>query len=406
MNGRWWSTPVWEAPGWEGLNRGTFRGATAMVACMAVTVAGAHGTSLRIVVGALGVLAALGLLLGRRTLPSFLGTLGATIAIGSGLAVSLLVPAGLGSFPVLAGVSVLPLRLPAGPVRTTGVAVISAAFGIAIMVVTGSLAGLLAGVGAWLLADRSVEHTALQAERDRAVALLAEVEASRQALQEAAAGEERSRIAREMHDVLAHSLAGLSVQLQAVRAIANREGAPASLTGPLDRAADLARDGVQEARAAVGALRVAPLRGVDDLRTLVGGFPGEARLRVTGRPCPLGPDAGHAVYRAVQEAMTNAARYATGSAIEVDVAWAERELRVDVSDQGLPAGRAPSGVKGSGTGLRSMAERIEAVGGRLSAGPVPGGAGWRIEMGVPVAGAGAPPRAAPEKEDRGGKLGA
>ncbi|NDZ82804.1 hypothetical protein G3I19_30585 [Streptomyces sp. SID10853] len=104
--------------------------------------------------------------------------------------------------------------------------------------------------------------------------------------------------------------------------------------------------------------------------------------------------------------MTNAARYATGSAIEVEVEWAERELRVDVSDQGLPAGRAPSGVQGSGTGLRSMAERIEAVGGRLSAGPVPGGAGWRIEMGVPVAGAGAPPPAVPEKEDRGGKLGA
>ncbi|WP_327297485.1 MULTISPECIES: histidine kinase [unclassified Streptomyces] len=393
-----WSTPVWEAPGWQTLDRGTFRGAAALVACMTVTVAEAQGTGLRIVIGALGVLAELGMLLGRRTLPSVLGALGAAVAIGSGLAITLLVPAGLGSVAALAGLSVLPLRLPAGPVRTSGVAVVSAAYGIAIMVITGSLAGLLAGVGAWLLADRSVEHTALQTERDRAVALLAEVEASRQALQEAAAVEERSRIAREMHDVLAHSLAGLSVQLQAVRAIAGREGAPASLTGPIDRAADLARDGVQEARAAVGALRHAPLRGVDDLKGLVGGFPGDAHLRVTGRSCPLGPEAGHAVYRAVQEAMTNAARYATGSAIEVDVAWSERELRVDVRDQGLPAGRGPSGVKGSGTGLRSMAERIEAVGGKLSAGPVPGGAGWRIDLRVPVAGAGS-------GADRTGKMG-
>ncbi|WP_371538181.1 sensor histidine kinase [Streptomyces sp. NBC_01023] len=404
MSGRWWrnpvdwSAPVWEAPGWETLDRGTFRGAAAMTACLAVTVAAAHGTTLRIVIGALGVLAELGLLLGRRTLPSILGALGATLTIGTGLAISLLVPAGLGSVPVLVGLSVLTLRLPAGPVRIAGVAVVSAAFAITIMVITGSPAGLLSGVGAWLLADRAVEHTALQAERDRAVALLAEVEASRQALQEAAAVEERSRIAREMHDVLAHSLAGLSVQLQAVRAIAGRENAPASLTGPIDRAADLARDGVQEARAAVGALRHAPLRGVDDLKGLVGGFPGEARLRVTGRPCPLGPDAGHAVYRAVQEAMTNAARYATGSAIEVDVAWSERELRVYVRDHGLPAGRGPSGVKGSGTGLRSMAERIEAVGGTLSAGPVPGGAGWRTDMRVPVAGAGG-------GADRAGKMG-
>ncbi|MET9534100.1 MULTISPECIES: histidine kinase [unclassified Streptomyces] len=383
-----WSTPVWEAPGWKPLDRGSFRGAAAMVACMAVTVLAAHGTPLRIVVGALGVLAELGMLLGRRMLPSVLGAVGATVTIGAGLTVSLLVPAGLGSVPVLAGVAVLALRLPAGPVRTTGVAVVSAAFGITIMVITGSLAGLLAGVGVWLLADRSVEHTALQTERDRAVALLAEVEASREALQEAAAVEERSRIAREMHDVLAHSLAGLSVQLQAVRAIANRDGAPASLTGPIDRAADLARDGVQEARAAVGALRHAPLRGVDDLKGLVGGFPGEAHLRDTGRPHPLGADAGHAVYRAVQESLTNAARYATGSVIDVDLAWTEAELRVEVRDHGRPAGRGPSGVQGSGTGLRSMAERIEAVGGTLSAGPVPGGAGWRTEVRVPVAGAG------------------
>ncbi|WP_328317586.1 sensor histidine kinase [Streptomyces sp. NBC_00388] len=383
-----WSTPVWEAPGWKTLDRGTLRGATAMVACLAITVLAAHGTTLRIIVGALGVLAELGMLLGRRVTPSVLGALGATLTIGTGLAISLLVPAGLGSVPVLAGVSVLPLRLPAGPVRTTGVAVVSAAFGISIMVVTGSLAGLLAGVGAWLLADRSVEHTALQTERDRAVALLAEVEASRQALQEAAAVEERSRIAREMHDVLAHSLAGLSVQLQAVRAVANREGAPASLTGPIDRAADLARDGVQEARAAVGALRAGPRRGVDDLKGLVGGFPGEARLRVSGHPGELGAEAGHALYRGVQEALTNAARYATGSAIDVDVAWAQRELQVDVRDHGVPAGRGGSGVKGGGTGLRSMAERIEAVGGTLSAGPAPDGAGWRTSMRVPVAGAG------------------
>ncbi|MFJ6081388.1 sensor histidine kinase [Streptomyces sp. NPDC092369] len=210
------------------------------------------------------------------------------------------------------------------------------------------------------------------------------MEASRASRQEAAALEERRRIAHEMHDVLAHSLAGLSMQVQAVRAIARRDGAPATLTGPLDRAAELARDGVQEARAAVGALRSVPLRGIADIDGLTRGFPGEARLRVSGRAGRLTPEAGHAVYRAVQEAMTNAARYATGSAIDVDLVWEGSEMRAVVRDRGLPAGRGPSGVQGSGTGLRGMAERIEAVGGSLTAGPAPEGPGWRIALRVPV----------------------
>ncbi|MFC1419200.1 sensor histidine kinase [Streptacidiphilus cavernicola] len=366
----------------------TLIGATAMVACGVVTVLAAPGPAHRIAVGVLMACAELGMLLSRRVLPSYLGILGAALAICSGLAVTLLAPRGLGEVAVLAGVSVLPLRLPAGPASTAGLVVVACAFGVTIMAITGSPAGLLAGLGAWLMADRSVEQAALQAERDRAVALLAEVEASRLALREAAATEERNRIAKEMHDVLAHSLAGLSMQLQAIRAIAGRDGAPASLTGPLDRAAELARDGVQEARAAVGALRASSLRGVDDLDALVGGFPGDARLEVTGPVGRLDRETGHAVYRAVQEAMTNTARYATGSVIQVCAAWDAWELRVTVRDHGLPAGRRPSGVKGGGSGLRSMTERIEAAGGTLAAGPEPGGAGWLIELRVPVAGAG------------------
>ena len=366
----------------------TLIGATAMVACGAITVVAAPGPAHKIAVGVLMACAELGVLLGRRGLPSYQGALGAALTIGSGLAVTLLAPRGLGEVAVLVGVSVLPLRLPAGPLSTAALVLVAGAFGAVIMAITGSVAGLLAGAGAWFIADRSVEQAALQAERDRAVALLAEVEASRLALREAAATEERNRIAKEMHDVLAHSLAGLSMHLQAIRAIAGRDGAPASLTGPLDRAAELARDGLQEARAAVGALRASSLRGVDDLEALVGGFPGDARLQVTGPAGRLDRETGHAVYRAVQEAMTNTARYATGSVIQAYVAWDERELRVTVRDHGLPAGRRPSGVQGSGTGLRSMAERIEAVGGSLVAGPEPGGPGWRIELRVPVAGAG------------------
>ncbi|MDI5962379.1 sensor histidine kinase [Streptantibioticus silvisoli] len=373
---------------WRPFDHRALTGVVAMLACGAVTVLAASDPTRRLIVGVLVLCAELGMLASRQTRPSYSAGFAVAVTIGSGLAAIALSPSGLGEVPALAGVSVLPLCIPAGPARIAAVGTVSIAFGLTIMAVSGSLGGLLAGVGAWFIADRSVAHSALEAERDRAVALLAEVEASRQAQQEAAATEERNRIAREMHDVLAHSLAGLSVHLQAIRAIARRENSPASLTGPLDRAAGLARDGVQEARAAVDALRLPHLRGVDDLKALVGGFPGDADLQVTGHPGRLGPEAGHAVYRAVQEAMTNATRYATGSAIEVRVAWEERALRVAVRDHGLPAGHRPSGVMGSGTGLRSMSERIEAVGGTVDAGPDPSGNGWRIEVRVPVSGAG------------------
>ncbi|MFJ4624965.1 sensor histidine kinase [Streptomyces sp. NPDC088847] len=364
--------------------RGDVIGAGALVACVVVSVIAADGTALKVVVAVLGLCAELGMVLSARALPTPLTWFGVALTIGTGFAIMALVPAGLGEVPVLAAAAVLPMCIPAGPVRNACVALLAVGFGVAVMVIFGSVAGLLSSVGVWLLADRSIEHAALQAERDRAVALLAEVEASRASRQEAAALEERRRIAHEMHDVLAHSLAGLSMQLQAVRAVARRDGAPATLTGPLDRAAELARDGVQEARAAVGALRSVPLRGVADVDSLTRGFPGEARLRVSGRAGRLTPEAGHAVYRAVQEAMTNAARYATGSAIDVDLMWERSELRAVVRDHGLPAGRGPSGVQGSGTGLRGMAERIEAVGGTVTAGPAPEGPGWRVALRVPV----------------------
>ena len=361
-------------------------GPAIMMACGAVSVIDAHGVAAKVAVGALVVGSELCLLLGRRFPVQRAGLLAILACIAAGVAITILAPRGLGEVPALAGTSLLPRYLPAGLVRNLVVGLVSAAFGVSIWVISGSPVGLLAGAGAWALADRSIERAAFEAERDRALALLAEVEASRQTQLEAAAAEERNRIAGEMHDVLAHSLAGLSMQLQAIRAVAAAEGASTSITGPIDRAAELAREGVQEARAAVGALRAPKQYGPDDLRDLVAGFPGQADLRVSGQPERLTPEAGHAIYRAVQEAMTNAARYATGSAIDVEVTWAPAQLRVRVRDHGLPTGRQPSGVKGSGTGIASMAGRVEAVGGRLTAGPIPNDSGWLVQVTVPVVG--------------------
>ncbi|MFC8350777.1 sensor histidine kinase [Streptomyces sp. NPDC057280] len=360
-------------------------GAVAMLISVAVSVPAAPGVWGKAIVGVLGAVAVAGTLLGQRASSARHAVGGLSLTIVTGFAITALAPAGLGEVPILFGVAFLPTRMAPGPVRTAVMAAVATGFGVLIMVITRSAAGLLAGVAAWILADRFIEHAALEAERNRAMALLAEVEASREAQREAAALEERARIVREMHDVLAHSLAALSMQLQALRAVAAREGVGESLMGPLDRAADLARDGVQEVRAAVGALRGGPLRGVDDLAALAERYPGSVRMRVVGQKGEVSAKAGHAVYRAVQEALTNAARYATGSRVDVNLAWEPDELRLAVRDYGLPPGGVAAGARGSGTGLRGMGERVEAVGGSLSTGPAPEGPGWRVVLRVPVA---------------------
>jgi signal transduction histidine kinase len=230
---------------------------------------------------------------------------------------------------------------------------------------------------------RAGEQQALIAERDRAQALLAEVQAGREAEAEAAALQERGRIAREMHDVLAHTLAGLSLQLQAVRAVAAREGVPPEVLDPLDKAATLAQDGLAEARSAVGALRDPVGLGMDALPALVERHPGAATLEAVGRPSGLAPEAGHAVYRAVQEALTNAARYAPGSPVTVRLSWAPDGLTAQVADSGAAVGRNAPAAQGSGLGLAGMDERVRAVGGTVRAGPRDGG-GWQVVVHVPA----------------------
>jgi signal transduction histidine kinase len=261
-------------------------------------------------------------------------------------------------------------------------AVDAVAFGATIAYISGSPAGALAGLGIPLLVQRELEHQELIRERDRAQALLAEAQHAREAEAQTAALRERGRIAREMHDVLAHSLAGLSLQLQAVRAIASREHVSAAVLDPLDKAAALARDGLAEARAAVSTLRDPTGLGVDAIPALVDRHPGSATLTVQGSPGQIPAETGHAVYRAVQEALTNAARYAPGSPVTVDLSWRADELEVVVCDDGPAPGRTALTGQGSGLGLAGMSERIRQVGGALQAGPREGG--WQVRLTVPA----------------------
>ena len=346
-----------------------------------VTIVAAPGATRKILVAAI-LAPALGLyaLLVRgpeRTAPVAL-----VLCSAGGIAAMLLAPSGVAEWPVLmAAVHTRTVFKEDAGLWVTGV--LAVIFGGCVGLISHSLVGVIAGIGVPVLAQRRLEQLELEAERDRAVRLLAELEAARDAQAQAAALQERGRIAREMHDVLAHSLAGLSLQLQATRAVAAREGVGPEVMQPLDRAAELARSGVEEAKAVVGALssQVRPGLGIADVHGLVERFPGDAALTVDGAPGVLSAAAGHAIYRAVQESLTNAARYAPGATVRVAMYWEPARLRLAVSDSG-PTDHMPPAGQGSGQGLRGMQERVASVGGTLLTGPR--GGGWQTEIVVPV----------------------
>jgi signal transduction histidine kinase len=340
-----------------------------------------HPSWLWIVVAALLAVAAIAVQFAVETQPAPRRAAAVLVATVAGLAVIPLAPGGFGYVAVLIVAARFPYR---GRPETAFLALDTIAFGAVVGVSTHSLTGALAGLGVPALAQRGFAQREIVKERDRATALLAQVQAGREAEAQAAALRERGTIARDLHDVLAHSLAGLSLQLQAIRAVAARNGAGPELTEPLDRAAQLARDGLAEARSAVSALRDPVGLGLDALPTLIERHPGEARLIIEGDPAAVDPAAGHAVYRAVQESLTNAARYAPGAAVAVLLRWEPGQLRVHIDDSGPGIGHHATPGQGTGLGLAGMAERVNEVGGTVQAGPRPDTTGWRVDVTVPV----------------------
>lgn len=207
-------------------------------------------------------------------------------------------------------------------------------------------------------------------------------------LQEArnAALAERARIARELHDVLAHSLAGLTIQLEAARALLLSDGCdPARALTHVERAHRLGVEGLTEARQAVAALREDRPPLADLLRSLVGGLGERATLTVTGAARDLPPDVALTVYRCAQEALTNATRHAPGASVHVQLNYSDHELTLVVLDKhpdGQPPPPPPPSASQGGFGLVGMRERAELTGGTLHAGP--SGNGWRVDVRVPA----------------------
>ncbi|MFF0344592.1 sensor histidine kinase [Kribbella sp. NPDC004875] len=211
---------------------------------------------------------------------------------------------------------------------------------------------------------------------------LARKQAAIEEHERAAALAERARIARDVHDVLAHSLAGLSLTLQGARLMLVRDGASPEAIEQVTRAQGLAADGLAEARRAVAALRedaVPDVRALADLVTayrLETGAAGE--FVVEGDERELSGDVMGTLYRTLQESLANTRKHAPGAAVRVELAYGD-PLRLTVEDQ---QGKRPERAAPGGYGLLGMRERADLAGGSLEAGPVP--TGWRVELKVPA----------------------
>jgi signal transduction histidine kinase len=201
---------------------------------------------------------------------------------------------------------------------------------------------------------------------------------------------ERARIARELHDVVAHHISMIAVQAETARL--TTPGLPTAGAERLSEIGDTARAGLTEMRRLLGVLRedaqaeVAdrhPQPGLEQLPGLVDeareSSSAACRLIVSGPPVTVDPGVGLAAYRIVQEALTNARRHAPGAAVDVEIRYGDGELRLVIRDNGPgPEQKAPAG----GHGLPGMRERAAAVGGELRAGAASVG-GFLVEARLP-----------------------
>ncbi len=254
-------------------------------------------------------------------------------------------------------------------------------------------AALGAVVAAWALGRfRRVRADQLAALAERA----RRAEADREQRDRQAAAEERARIARELHDVVAHSVTVMVRQAEGGRYVAAKD--PAAAASALGAIAETGRTALTDMRSLLGVLDGAgspgstdPQPTLDDLPDLVQRIRASGQpvgLRIEGEPRPMDRAAHLAAYRLVQEALTNVVKHA-GPDVEAEVVltWSPRGLRLQVTDRGSPP-RATDVLPAGGRGLTGMQERLHLVGGRLTVGPAESG-GFAVLGEIPVAGAGA-----------------
>jgi signal transduction histidine kinase len=243
--------------------------------------------------------------------------------------------------------------------------------------------GKAIGLAAWLfLLAAGAELLRAKIERHE------ERECARRQQEEARAGAERLRIARELHDVLAHNVSLINVQ--AGVALHLLDGQPERARPALEAIKEASSETLSEMRSVLSIMRRpgeapprSPTAGIDGLgelvaRTTAAGIPVEAKVSGDPRPVPASVDL--AVYRIVQEGLTNVARHARPAAAVVRLDYGDDDLTVEVNDAGEHGG---DGIGSAGNGIAGMRERVTALGGEFSAGPRPG-SGFRVKARLPV----------------------
>ncbi|HEY0451739.1 sensor histidine kinase [Actinophytocola sp.] len=260
--------------------------------------------------------------------------------------------------------------------------VITPAAALSVVLYQGPSTGVVALVVIWVvLAARLVRRWRAEAAERNASARAVE-----SALLELTARGERARIARELHDVVAHHISMISVQAETARL--TTRGMPPEGARRLLAIGDTARTALTEMRRLLGVLREdagteptrSPQPGLQQLLELIDEMraSASARLIVSGHVTPLDPGVELVAYRIVQEALTNARRHAPGAAVDVEIAYTADDLRLTVRDNGP----GPSGAR-DGHGLLGMRERVATVGGTLRTGPAPVD-GFLVEARLPA----------------------
>jgi signal transduction histidine kinase len=225
----------------------------------------------------------------------------------------------------------------------------------------------------------------LRESQEQSERLLLEIDRSREAQAQAAVLAERQHLAREVHDVLAHSLSGLVLQLEGARMLSAGGNASAEVAAAVERAHHLAKSGLEEARRAIGMLRDDDLPGPEGLPSLAHAFEHDTGVPcesvVTGSARDLGAQARLSLYRVAQEALTNVRKHATARRVELRLAYEVSGARLVVEDFG-GSGRPRLRGETGGYGLAGMRERASLLGGTLAAGPTD--SGFRVELWLPA----------------------
>jgi signal transduction histidine kinase len=369
------STPRWASQDdqwWAG------RDALMAIAVGLISLATVEGNGVRlgVVAATAGVVAAF---LARRRWPSLPTVVFVAGAFGPPVALNLAAHAEGTMFLIVVAVSYVALSEPGGRYQLA-----VGASAIALPAVMALVTSYSWGWPFWMIGIGFGWVFGLQTRRFRL--LVAELEAARERLAEQAVFAERRRIASELHDLVGHSLTVVLLFLTGARHRVKED--PASAEDALREAEEIGRQSLAEIRSNVAALRardghvalsptprVCDVSGLIDQARLAGSDVG---LELRGPVDDVETVTGLAVYRVVQESLANATKHAPGSAVRVQVVVDDQTVGVEVVNEG---GRQPASVGVGGMGLVGMRERVEALGGRFTAGPQSDS--WRVEATMP-----------------------